>query len=179
MSRRYNAPPEMRLEEGKRYIAHLETSMGHLSIELLADKAPRTVNNFVALATDGYFDDLVFHRVVPGFVLQTGDPTGTGAGGPGYRFKDELPPALPYGPGVVAMANAGPDTNGSQFFICSGPHAQGLNQYPNYTVFGRVTDGMDTVGRIDATPVGMSASGEMSKPTTDVTLISVTIEEIA
>jgi len=175
----YSSPPEMDLDTSKHYTAHLETSKGNLTIELLADKAPRTVNNFVFLAREGYFDGILFHRVVPGFVLQTGDPTGTGAGSPGYNFKDELPPALPYGPGVVAMANAGRNTNGSQFFICSGPHSEGLNQHPNYTVFGRVMDGMDTVEKIDRTPVGRSSSGEMSRPEEDVKLLTVTIDERA
>lgn len=177
MAKSYPAAPPMQLEEGVRYGALLKTSMGDIRLELLPQKAPNTVNSFVMLAKDGFFDDVTFHRVVPGFVLQTGDPTGTGGGGPGYRFADELPPQLPYGPGVVAMANAGPNTNGSQFFICSGPQSAGLNRYPNYTVFGRVVEGMEAVAKIDRTPVVRGPSGEVSTPKETVALESVEITE--
>lgn len=178
VAKQYSAVPEMTLKQGARYEAVVHTSEGDFTIELLPDKAPVTVNSFVTLARDGYFDGIVFHRIVQDFVIQTGDPTGTGMGGPGYRFQDELPPALEYGPGVVAMANAGPNTNGSQFFVCTGERASFLNQHPNYTVFGQVTSGMDTVQKINNAPVGMSPSGEMSRPLDEVTMSSVEIREI-
>lgn len=177
MAKTYTSPPTMQLAKDVRYGALLSTSEGDIRLELLPERAPVTVNNFVTLAKDGYFDGITFHRIVQGFVLQTGDPTGTGGGGPGYRFADELPPQLPYGPGVVAMANAGPNTNGSQFFICSGAQAAGLNNHPNYTVFGRVVEGMDVVEKIDRTPVERSSSGEFSKPQAEVILSSVEITE--
>jgi cyclophilin family peptidyl-prolyl cis-trans isomerase len=167
----------MQLKPGVRYEAVIDTTEGQFKIELLGEQAPKTVNNFVALARDGYFDGIVFHRIIREFMVQTGDPTGTGMGGPGYRFEDELPPALDYASGVVAMANAGPNTNGSQFFICTGEQSKNLNNQPNYTVFGRVSEGMDTVLAIAATPVGMSNSGERSHPTQEVKMNSVQVEE--
>ncbi|HQJ27514.1 MAG TPA: peptidylprolyl isomerase [Thermoleophilia bacterium] len=136
----------MVIDENKRYIATIGTSAGDIVIELFADKAPRTVNNFVFLARDGYYDGVTFHRVIKGFMAQGGDPTGTGTGGPGYRFDDEFHPALKHdGPGVLSMANAGPGTNGSQFFItyAATPHLDG-----RHTVFGRVIAGMEVVEAI-------------------------------
>ncbi len=127
------------------------------------------MNNFVFLARYHYFDGIVFHRIIPGFVLQGGDPTGTGTGGPGYKFADELPAPGRYELGSLAMANAGPNTNGSQFFVISGP--DGVQLPPNYSLFGKVVSGLDTVATIDA--VG-SRSG---KPTERVTIESVTIAE--
>ncbi len=173
----YSSPPEMQIDPGKKYTAAVKTSEGDFVIELLADKAPETVNSFVFLARDGYFDGITFHRILQTFVIQAGDPRGDGTGGPGYQFADELPPALPYGPGVVAMANAGPGTNGSQFFVCTGKDSANLNQYPNYTVFGKVVEGMDTVEKIAAVPVEMSMSGEMSAPQEPVFITSVEINE--
>jgi cyclophilin family peptidyl-prolyl cis-trans isomerase len=143
MAQQYDAPPPMSLDPSKRYTATIATSLGDIVIELFADKAPMTVNNFVFLARDGYYDGVTFHRVIPGFMAQTGDPSGTGAGGPGYRFADEFDPGLRHdGPGVVSMANAGPGTNGSQFFIThvATPHLDG-----RHSVFGRVVGGMDVV----------------------------------
>jgi cyclophilin family peptidyl-prolyl cis-trans isomerase len=177
LTKQYDAAPEMQLQPGVRYEADIDTTAGSLTIELLSEQAPNTVNNFVALAKDGYFDGIVFHRVIQEFMIQTGDPTGTGMGGPGYRFADELPPALPYEPGVVAMANAGPNTNGSQFFICTGEQSKHLNNHPNYTVFGRVSSGMDTVQKLAATPVSMSPSGERSKPSQEIQMNSVKVVE--
>jgi peptidylprolyl isomerase len=173
----YKEAPSMQLKEGASYQAVVHTTEGDFTIELLAKEAPITVNNFVALARDGYFDGIIFHRVVPDFVIQTGDPTGTGMGGPGYQFQDELPPALPYEPGVVAMANAGPNTNGSQFFVCTGEHSRFLNNHPNYTVFGRVIEGMDTVLKIGNTPVQRSRTGEVSEPVKAIKMNSVEILE--
>ncbi|MFO2548124.1 peptidylprolyl isomerase [Alicyclobacillus cycloheptanicus] len=167
----------MQLQEGMRYQAVVRTNKGEFTVDLFASGAPHTVNNFVFLARDGFYDGVVFHRIIEPFMIQTGDPTGTGMGGPGYQFADELPPAQPYEPGIVAMANAGPNTNGSQFFICTGEHARSLNRTPNYSVFGRVSEGMDTVQTIARTPVGPSQFGERSKPLEDVFIESVEIIE--
>jgi cyclophilin family peptidyl-prolyl cis-trans isomerase len=139
----YSAPPAMEIDPGKTYVATIETEKGDIVIELFADKVPNTVNNFVFLARQGFYDDTTFHRVLSDFMAQAGDPTGTGTGGPGYRFPDEFHPSLRHdGPGVLSMANAGPNTNGSQFFITyratswlDGRHA----------VFGRVTEGIEVL----------------------------------
>ncbi len=125
MAKQYSAPPEMVIDPSKRYTATINTDKGDIVIELFADKAPRTVNNFVFLARDGFYDGVTFHRVIDGFMAQGGDPTGTGSGGPGYKFADEFHPALKHdGAGILSMANAGPDTNGSQFFITHGADAR-------------------------------------------------------
>jgi peptidylprolyl isomerase len=162
----------MQLEAGKDYSATLHTSMGDIVIDLDEQGAPHTVNNFVFLAEQGFYTNVPFHRVLKGFVIQTGDPTGTGMGGPGYKFNDE-PVTKDYKQGTVAMANAGPNTNGSQFFICLSDLSGRLPK--NYTIFGQVTQGMDVVTAIGNVPVGMSASGEQSSPIDPVTLESVTI----
>jgi len=146
MARQYPAPPEMTIDPAKRYTATIATDLGDIVVELYADRAPGTVNNFVFLARDGYYDGVRFHRVIKGFMAQGGDPTGTGTGGPGYRFDDEFDPTLRHdGPGVLSMANAGPGTNGSQFFITfrATPHLD-----DKHSVFGRVTEGMDVVDAI-------------------------------
>ena len=141
MAQQYDTPPPMTIDTAKKYTAVMKTDRGDITIELLTDVAPSTVNNFVFLAREGFFDGCTFHRVIPGFVAQGGDPTGTGRGGPGYRFKDELSPT-PFVQGIVGMANAGPNTNGSQFYIMLGdaPHLTG-----RYTAFGQVTAGLDAV----------------------------------
>jgi cyclophilin family peptidyl-prolyl cis-trans isomerase len=131
--------------------------------------APKTVNNFVFLARYHYFEDIFFHRVIPGFVLQGGDPRGSGTGGPGYKFEDELPQAGRYELGSLAMANAGPNTNGSQFFIISGP--QGMRLPPQYSLFGKVVSGLDVVAAIDG--IGTSSG----TPKERVVIQSVTITE--
>jgi len=159
----------MCIDVAHRYSAEMTTSKGSIVIALDPVTAPRTVNNFVFLARYHYFDGVVFHRVIPGFVLQGGDPTGTGTGGPGYRFADELPKAGRYELGSLAMANAGPDTNGSQFFVISGP--SGIRLPPQYSLFGKAVKGLDVVAAIDA--LG-SASG---KPKERVAIESVTITE--
>jgi peptidylprolyl isomerase len=130
--------------------ARITTSCGVIDVELLAEDAPVTANNFAFLAGKQFYDATIVHRVVPGFVVQMGDPTGTGTGGPGYRFPDELAAAQQYGyaRGIIAMANAGPDTNGSQFFIC----LDDVGLPPQYSVFGRVTSGMDVVDQIAEIP---------------------------
>lgn len=177
MAKRWSSPPEMQIDPSKRYVATLKTSKGDVKIELLAGESPKTVNNFVFLSREGFYDGVKFHRVIKPFMIQTGDPTGTGMGGPGYKFADELPPRHPYEPGIVAMANAGPNTNGSQFFICSGPQAAGLNGYPNYTQFGRVIEGMDVVEALASVPVGPSGHGEVSRPKEEIRIESVSIAE--
>jgi cyclophilin family peptidyl-prolyl cis-trans isomerase len=136
-------PPSGTLDTSRRYVARFRTERGEFSAELYADRAPRTVENFVNLARSGFYDGTTFHRVIAGFMAQGGDPTGTGTGGPGYQFADEFHPTLRHdGPGILSMANAGPGTNGSQFFITHGPtpHLDG-----KHSVFGRVIDGMDVV----------------------------------
>ncbi|MCU4186171.1 peptidylprolyl isomerase [Acidiferrimicrobium sp. IK] len=159
----------MCIDPAKRYSAEMVTSKGTIRIALDPVAAPKTVNNFVVLARYHYFDGIAFHRVIPGFVLQGGDPLGNGTGGPGYRFEDELPAAGRYQLGSLAMANAGPDTNGSQFFIISGP--SGVRLPPQYSLFGQVIDGLDVVASIDAIGTG---SG---KPKETVTIESVSITE--
>ncbi len=173
----FSAPPPMQIDTKKQYFATLHTSMGDIHIKLFASETPVTVNNFVFLARNKFYDGLKFHRVIKNFMIQTGDPNGDGTGGPGYSFKDELPPRHPYAPGIVAMANAGPNTNGSQFFIGSGDDVKNLNSTPNYTVFGQVDSGMDVVGKIASVKVGPSPSGEVSSPIDPVYIKSVTIEE--
>lgn len=159
----------MCIDPERQYGAEMVTSKGTLTIALDPIGAPKTVNSFVFLARYHYFDGIVFHRIIPGFVLQGGDPTGTGSGGPGYRFEDELPRPGRYELGSLAMANAGPNTNGSQFFVISGP--QGIRLPPLYSLFGKVVKGLDVVAEIDAVGTG---SG---KPKEAVTIVSVTIAE--
>ncbi len=166
---RFDAAPDMLIDPQRTYRATMVTSKGTLEIALDPLGAPVTVNNFVFLARWHYFDGVVFHRVIPGFVLQGGDPTGTGTGGPGYRFADELPKPGRYELGSLAMANAGPNTNGSQFFVISGP--DGVRLPPLYSLFGKVVAGLDVVAAIDA--VG-TRSGQ---PTERVVIESVTIDE--
>jgi len=158
--KQYSSPPAMQIDESKRYAATIQTNRGDIVIDLHADKAPRTVNNFVALARDGFYDGVKFHRVIADFMIQGGDPTGSGSGGPGYRFGDEFHPELLHdGPGVLSMANAGPNTNGSQFFITHGA----TNWLDNkHSVFGRVRSGQDVVDAIQQGDVMESVSIEES-----------------
>ena len=165
----FDGPPPMCIDPAKRYSAEMVTSKGTMVIALDPIGAPNTVNNFVVLARYHYFDGIVFHRIIPGFVLQGGDPTGTGRGGPGYRFADELPAAGRYELGSLAMANAGPNTNGSQFFVISGP--QGVRLPPQYALFGQVVKGLDVVAVIDAVGTGSGT------PKESVTIETVTITE--
>ena len=174
MPAQYSAPPAMRIDPAKTYTGTIETNKGSIEFELYPEDAPQTVNNFVCLAEDGYFDDTPFHRIVKGFVIQGGDPTGAGTGGPGYRFNDE-PVTRDYERGILAMANAGPNTNGSQFFIVLEDLRGRLPK--NYTIFGRVTDGFDAVDAIANTPTVANRGGEQSTPTEQVTLENVTITE--
>ena len=140
-------PPEMQIDESKVYKASIETSKGTIELELYPEHAPKTVNNFVFLAKEGYYDGIKFHRVINDFMVQCGDPTGTGRGGPGYSFEDEIAGnPLKHEKGVLSMANAGPNTNGSQFFITHSPQPH-LNG--NHTVFGKVINGQDVVDSIE------------------------------
>lgn len=163
-------PPEMQIDPAKKYTAAVDTNKGAFTIELDAKRAPKTVNSFVFLARQKYYDGVTFHRIIPGFVVQGGDPQGTGSGGPGYNFEDELPKAGEYRVGSVAMANSGPNTNGSQFFVITGD--QGVQLPPNYSLFGQVTDGMDTVKKLEA--VGTPGQGT---PKEAVCMRSVRITE--
>lgn len=145
-SKQWDSPPEMQIDSTKTYIAKMETEKGTIELELYPMHAPKTVNNFVFLAREGFYDNLIFHRVIDNFMIQGGDPTGTGRGGPGYTFEDELTDnPLIHEAKVISMANAGPDTNGSQFFITHlpQPHLNGV-----HTVFGKVTKGQDVVDSI-------------------------------
>jgi len=167
--RSFDAEPPMVIDPEKRYVATMVTSHGTMVIALDPLAAPKTVNSFVFLSRYHYYDGIVFHRIIPGFVLQGGDPTGTGSGGPGYRFDDELPDAGRYKVGSLAMANAGPNTNGSQFFVISG--SDGVRLPPQYSLFGEVVSGQDVISTIDA--VGTKSG----TPTERVVIESVNIEE--
>jgi cyclophilin family peptidyl-prolyl cis-trans isomerase len=167
-TQQFAAAPEMGIDPTKRYTATLDTTLGEIVIALDAVKAPNTVNNFVFLALHHYYDGVIFHRIINGFMCQGGDPTGTGRGGPGYKFNDELPQPRQYQIGSVAMANAGPHTNGSQFFIVSGPSGVGLP--PQYSLFGQVVKGLDIVDNMQRV-----ATGGGDKPKTDVVINGVAI----
>lgn len=166
-------PPAMTLDTEQDYTAVLETSEGTITVDLLEDKTPNTVNNFVALARRGYYDGTTFHRVIEGFMIQGGDPKGDGTGGPGYTFDDE-PFEGEYTRGTLAMANAGPNTNGSQFFIM---HEDSPSLPKDYVIFGTVTAGLNVVDAIATAPVSANMSGEKSKPVTPVIVNTVTISE--
>jgi len=168
MGTQYDAQPELTIDLAKTYEATLHTSEGDITIEFYAADAPQTVNNWLFLAGEGFYDGVIFHRTIPGFMIQGGDPTGTGSGGPGYQFRDEFHSKTSYERGTVAMANAGPNTNGSQFFIMHDDY--GL---PNaYSIFGKVTEGMDVVDAIAAKP-----AGAQDRPQDPVSINSVTITE--
>ncbi len=166
----FTSAPPMCIDPAKKYTATVTTDAGEFTIDLLADKAPKTVNNFVFLARNHYYDGVTFHRVIKGFMAQGGDPEGTGTGGPGYEFDDELPQAGEYQVGSVAMANAGPNTNGSQFFIITGD--DGVQLPPQYSLFGQVSQGMQTVQAIEAD--GSESDGP---PARTHTITSVTVSE--
>ena len=166
----YTSTPAMSIDVNSTYTAELETSLGNIVIELFTDTSPITVNNFVNLSNDGYYNDVIFHRVIKGFMIQGGDPSGTGHGDmgkyPGYDFEDELDNPMNYEKGIVAMANRGPNTNGSQFFIMH-------EDYPlpyQYTIFGKVLSGLDVVDAI-----GNVQTGENDKPNEDVVILNIKI----
>jgi cyclophilin family peptidyl-prolyl cis-trans isomerase len=166
----FDGAPKDCLEDGATYSAVVETDVGSFTIALDADRAPKTVNSFVFLSRYRAYEDVPFHRVIPDFVVQGGDvETGTGTGGPGYQFADELPEAGQYEVGSVAMANSGPNTNGSQFFVITGD--QGVQLPPNYSLFGKVTEGMDVVEKIEADGT------EGGTPTVTHKIVKVTISE--
>ena len=168
MAKQYSTPPSIDIDLAKSYSATLHTNHGDVEIAFDAENSPQTVNNFVFLARDGFYDGVIFHRVITGFMVQGGDPTGTGRGGPGYKFRDELEGPGTYSRGTVAMANSGPNTNGSQFFIMHNDY--GLPH--SYSIFGKVTEGMDVVDAIAATPKDHS-----DRPNSDCTINRVTITE--
>ena len=168
----YKNPPEFSIDVNKSYSAEINTTSGLMTVELFTDIAPNTVNNFVALSEDGYYNNIIFHRVIKDFMIQGGDPSGTGHGEmgkyPGYEFGDELNNPMPYEKGILAMANRGPNTNGSQFFIMH-------TDYPlpyQYTIFGKVTQGLDVIDQI-----AMVETDASDKPLNDVIINSITIKD--
>jgi peptidylprolyl isomerase len=167
-TQQFSSPPELGIDPAKRYTATISTSLGDMVVALDAAAAPNTVNNFVFLAGHHYYDGVIFHRIIDGFMCQGGDPTGTGRGGPGYKFADELPKPGRYEVGSVAMANAGPNTNGSQFFIVSGPSGVGLP--PHYSLFGKVVKGLDVLEQMQHV-----ATDRQDRPHEDVVINSVTL----
>jgi peptidylprolyl isomerase len=166
----FDAAPPMCIDPSKSYVATMQTSLGEMVIHLDAVAAPNTVNNFVFLARYHYYDGLVFHRIINGFMCQGGCPEGSGRGGPGYRFGDELPAPGRYEIGSLAMANAGPNTNGSQFFIVTG--ASGVGLPPHYSLFGKVIKGLEVADAMQRVQTGMG-----DRPVEDVVINSVTINE--
>jgi len=168
MIKNENKVPAMEIDKNKTYQAVLKTSLGEITIKLFADKTPITVNNFVYLSKKDFYDKTIFHRTIKGFMIQGGDPQGTGAGGPGYKFDDE-PFEGEYKRGTVAMANAGPNTNGSQFFIMH----QDYSLPPNYVIFGKVVEGLEVVDKIATAPA--KPGGEGSTPVNPVVIESVEI----
>lgn len=170
----YTKVPEMQIDTNKKYTAVMSTTKGDITVELNASDVPNTVNNFVVLSRDNFYNDTVFHRIIKDFMIQGGDPEGTGVGGPGYKFPDEEFSG-DYEPGVLAMANSGEDTNGSQFFITTTDQSGKLPK--NYTIFGKVISGMDVVQKIAETPVADNGQGEQSTPTEDVKIINIVIKE--
>ena len=165
--KKYNQPPEMTVDPAKTYTATIETNQGTMTAELFVEEAPMTVNNFVFLAGEGFYDGTIFHRVIPGFMIQGGDPDGTGRGGPGYKFPNE-PVKRDYDRGILAMANAGRNTNGSQFFIMHNDY----NLPPDYTIFGKLTSGEDVLDKIATTP-----TGAQDRPRQEQKMEKVTVKE--
>jgi cyclophilin family peptidyl-prolyl cis-trans isomerase len=154
----FKKPPKMEIDPKKAYTAEMQTSCGTIVLDLFAKETPTTVNNFVFLARQGFYDGVTFHRIIPGFMIQGGDPEGTGSGGPGYQFEDEIVKGLKFDqPGLLAMANSGPDTNGSQFFITTSEptHLNG-----KHTIFGQVAQGMDAVREIESRGSGQGTPSE-------------------
>ncbi len=170
--KQYSSPPEMQIDSNKKYSAVIETDLGLIKIELFSKETPIAVNNFVFLAKDGFYDQTFFHRVIKNFMIQGGDPSGTGKGGPGYFFSDEKI-TRDYKRGIVAMANSGANTNGSQFFIMH----KDYNLPKQYVIFGQVIEGMETVDKIAEIEVSDNGLGEKSKPLHPVKIRSIQIIE--
>jgi cyclophilin family peptidyl-prolyl cis-trans isomerase len=164
----YSQAPDLTVDLGTKYAVTLHTNHGDVALDLFPAEAPLAVNSFLFLAKEGFYDGGIFHRVIPGFVIQGGDPTGTGRGGPGYSFRDELGTGRRYSRGILAMANAGPNTNGSQFFICLGD----LKLPNQYTIFGQVASGMEAVDAIAALP-----TDAQDRPREDAVIRKVTVAE--
>ena len=168
----YDSQPTMQIDLSKSYTAVIKTNLGDMTVEFFTEDAPNTVNNFISLSKDGYYDNVIFHRVISGFMIQGGDPSGTGHGDygkfPGYEFEDELNNQRPYEKGILAMANRGPNTNGSQFFIM---HVDYPLPY-SYTIFGQVVDGFDVIDKIASVETDSA-----DKPTTDVVISTVKVTE--
>ena len=173
--REFTDAPQLCIDPAKSYVATFETTQGSFSVRLLADSAPGTVNNFVSLARWKYFDGTKCHRVIEDFVVQCGDPTATGTGGPGYSFADELPGLGQYKVGSLAMANSGPNTNGSQFFVITGNN--GATLPPSYSLFGEVVDGLDTTVKAMAALFNPDPAANGVPPAGEIVLKSVTISE--
>jgi len=164
----YSAVPPVTIDPNARYVALIKTNLGNMGIEFFPAQAPITVNNFIFLANDGFYDELIFHRVIPSFMIQGGDPTGTGTGGPGYMFQDEFVPTLTFDqPGKLAMANSGPSTNGSQFFITTvpTPHLNGA-----HTIFGQITQGQEV-----ANAISLADTDALDKPSTPIVIQGIEI----
>lgn len=172
MAIQYTAPPPMVIDIDKKITATMRTSSGTIVLDLFPSEAPKTVNNFVFLSREGFYDGVIFHRIIKGFMIQGGDPTGTGMGGPGYQFEDE-PVTRDYLAGTLAMANAGPNTNGSQFFIVHGR----ADLPKNYTIFGQVVSGMDVVDAMANLDVTQGSSGERSTPSAPPTIEGIEVTE--
>ncbi len=175
--RTYSQAPDMQIDTQKKYTATIETSLGNIKIELFTQETLKTVNNFVVLARDGYYDGLKFHRIIKDFMIQGGCPKGDGTGDPGYKFEDEpITENRDYTPGIVAMANSGPNTNGSQFFIMHGDKSGG-GLPKNYVIFGQVLEGMEIVDQIANVETEDNGQGEVSRPKEGVLINKVTISE--
>ncbi len=175
-SMHWSSPPAMAIDTNKQYSAVFHTNYGEFTVQLFAKESPVTVNNFVFLAKHHFYQNDTFFRIIQSFMVQTGDPQNLGTGNPGYEFQDELPIKHPYAKGIVAMANAGPNTNGSQFFICTGKDSSSLNKSPNYSQFGKVIQNMNVVDKIAAIPVTTNPqSNEQSLPTKKAYIQSIDI----
>ena len=168
--RQYSQAPLMEIDPDGSYSADIQTNQGTIAVELYAEDAPLAVNNFVFLARQGFYDGVIFHRVIPNFMIQGGDPTGTGTAGPGYRFQDEIVPSLSFdSPGILAMANSGPNTNGSQFFITVAPT---LHLTGHHTIFGRVTSGQEV-----ADAISVARADRNDRPEEEVVIQHIEIRE--
>lgn len=169
----WSEPPKMAIDMNKIYVATMDTTDGIMKVELFAKENPVTVNNFIFLANQNFYNSTKFHRIIKDFMIQGGDPLGSGMGGPGYKFNDE-PITRDYDQGTIAMANSGPNTNGSQFFIMT----KTLPLPKNYIIFGKIIEGLDVLDKIASTPVSANPMGEKSVPTEDVLIKSIRIEVV-